>query len=173
MTVPSRGGLSRSESPVHNIFSWLLVLAVAATPVVEAAPVAAPGSTSTLTVNLVPIDSATRSVGNGDAVVDFGAITANHGTSRARSIVIRRRVAVRIDNRLGTTISARLSVALTGDMPGNTVRVDNVPLSTIPRMIDPVHRIGTAVVHEIEMTIPDSVPAGAFHNDLQWIAESD
>jgi hypothetical protein len=158
---------------VYNRFFWLLVFAIVATPVVEAAPVAVPGSTSVLTVNLVPIDTATRSVGNGHAVADFGAVTANHSTSRARSIVIRRRVAVRLDHSLGTTPSARLSVALTSDMQGSTVRVDGVPLSTIPRMIDPVHRIGTAVVHEIEITIPNSVPAGAFHNDLQWTAQSD
>jgi hypothetical protein len=152
---------------------WLLVLSIAATAAAEAAPVTVPGSASALTVNFVPVDTATRSVGSGDAVVDFGSVAANHGTSRARSLVIRRRVAVRLDNRLGTTSSARLSVALTSDMTGSTVRVDGVPLSTIPRMIDPVHRIGTAVVHEIEITIPDSVPASAFHNDLQWTADSD
>jgi hypothetical protein len=153
---------------VRNILPWLLVLSIAATPARVAA-----GPASALTVSFVPLDSATRSVGGGDAVADFGAVSANHGAGRTRGIVVRRRVAVRIDSRLATTSSARLSVALIAEMPGSTVRVDGVTVSTVPRMIQPVHRIGTAVVHEIEMTIPASVPAGSFHNDLQWIAESD
>ena len=133
----------------------------------------ATGPANALTISFVALDNATRSVAGAQGLVDLGTVSANLGASRKRSIVVRRRVAVRIDSRSGTMASARLSVALTAETPGSTVRIDGVTLSTVPRMINPAHRTDTAVVHEIELTIPASVPEGAFHNDLEWIAESD
>ena len=84
--------------------------------------------------------------------------------------MVRQSVGLRLD---GQYASARVSVALAVETPGCIVRVDGVTLSTVPRMINPVHRVGATVVHEIEMTIPASVPAGAFLSNLQWFAESD
>ncbi|MDB5796604.1 MAG: hypothetical protein JWP36_506 [Paucimonas sp.] len=151
-----------------------LALALALAPATQAAPLArAAGQAGALAITFLPVDLGTRSMAGGDAVVDLGPLSASQAGRRNQPILVRRRVAIRIDGGSGAAASARLSVALANDMPGSTVRVDGLALSTIPRVISPVHRIGSVVVHEVEMTIPASVPAGAFHHDLQWIAESD
>jgi hypothetical protein len=103
----------------------------------------------------------------------LGAVAAKRGAGYRNGIVVRQRVAVRLDGPPGTPASARLSVALTEETPGCTVRLDGITLSALPRLIDPVHRVGTAVGHEIEVTIPDKVPPGTFLSNLQWLAESD
>ena len=136
------------------------------------AAAAAGAQSITLSPAVVPLDAATRGVAAGEAFVDLGTVSARSGDGRG-GIVVRRRVAVRLDAGAGGPASARLSVALATETPGCTVRVDGVTLSTLPRVVDPVHRVGTAVVHEIEVTIPASVPAGSFVSDLQWLAESD
>jgi hypothetical protein len=103
-----------------------------------------------------------------DAHMDLGALSANPASMRAGQIVIRRRVAVRLD---GPGPTARLSVALGTEAPGCSVRLDSVALSTIPRVVDAVHRVGTPVVHQLEIAIPRGAPAGSFLTNLQWLAE--
>lgn len=150
--------------------SFLCLLLFVATPAVAALAATEAGPASAITIRFVPLDSATRSTTGGDAFVDFGNVARQAGVGRG--IVVRRRIAVRLDGYPGAPASARLSVALTVESPGCTVRVDGVTLSPLPRMIDPVHRIGADVVHEIEVTIPTTVPAGTFLSDLQWLAAS-
>lgn len=124
-----------------------------------------------LTLRLLPLDGAARSDAAGDAFVHIGSVSAHPGPGRKNApIVVRQRVGLRLD---GQYASARVSVALAVETPGCIVRVDGVTLSTVPRMINPVHRVGATVAHVIEMTIPASVPAGAFLSNLQWFAESD
>jgi hypothetical protein len=106
--------------------------------------------------------------GGADAHMDLGTLAANPASMRGGSIVVRRRVAVRID---GPGPAARLSVALAVEAPGCTVRVDGLALSTIPRMVDATHRVGAAVVHQLEIHVPRGVPPGAFLTNLQWLAE--
>ena len=151
---------------------WLLALALAlvAAPVQAASPV---GPATPLTFRFEPLDAPTRSVLDGDAFVDIGTVTAQTGAQRRRGIVVRQRVAVRLDGRPGTASSARVSVALSAETPGCTVRLNGVPVTTLPRLIDPVHRVGAPVVYEIEMTIPPSVPAGPLLSSIQWFAETD
>lgn len=107
--------------------------------------------------------------GGSDAHVDLGTLAAGRTGTRQRAIVMKRRVAVRID---GPGPAVRLSAALNVETPGCSVRVDGVALSTIPRMLDGAHRVGTAVVHQIEISIPANVPAGPFLSNIQWLAES-
>lgn len=153
---------------------WLLLLAAAAAPALGSAPTAPPaGLASELTIHLEPLDAGAAGAPGGDAFLDFGSVSARPGAGHDRGIVVRRRVAVRLDGPAGAPASARLSVALSAETPGCTVRVDGVTLSTLPRTIDPVHRVGTAVVHQIEITIPASAPAGTFLSDLLWLAESE
>lgn len=135
------------------------------------APVAALAPAGGLTLRFVPVGDALRADGGGNAFVDIGTVAAHPATSRDRGpLVVRRRVALRLD---GPYASARLSVALATDVPGCTVRVDGLAISTIPRIVSPVHQVGATVVHEIEMTIPASAAAGPFLGNLQWFAESD
>jgi hypothetical protein len=105
-----------------------------------------------------------------DAFLDLGRLSAQAGRGRSPAIVVTRRVALRLD---GTASTARVSVALLAETPGATIRLDGVVLSTMPRLVDPVHRVGSTVVHQLEITVPAGVPAGPFLSNLQWLAETD
>ena len=152
-------------------FRLLLVLGLAAGPAALAAasPAPEPGS---LRIRFEPLDAATHATASGDAFVDLGTMSARDGGEGA-GIVVRRRVAVRVEAGPGGPSSARLTVALGTETPGCTVRVDGVTLTSLPRVLDPVHRVGTAAVHEIEVIIPASGPPGSFVSDLRWRAEAD
>jgi hypothetical protein len=106
----------------------------------------------------------------GDAFLDIGRVSAGPGRASGRAIVVTRRIAVRLE---GLASTARVSVALLAETPGCTVRLDGVPLSSIPRLVNPVHRVGSTVVHQLEMSIPAGVPAGPLLSNLQWLAETD
>lgn len=163
---------------MRKALPWLLLLAAAPALVAPAlaAPEAAGGpetASQALTLRFELLGSAVGIPGGGDAFVDLGTLSADRDAGRGRGIVVRRRVAVRLEGGPGAPAVARLSVALATATPGVTVRVDGVTLSTLPRTIDPVHRVGAPVVHEIEVTIPASVPPGTLLSDLHWVAESE
>jgi hypothetical protein len=92
------------------------------------------------------------------------------GAGRRAGIVVRERIAVRLE---GPGSTARVSVALAEPRPGRSVRIDGQLLSTSPRVIDPMHRIGATVVHQLEVTIGPEAPAGVFMDQILWTADSD
>jgi hypothetical protein len=152
------------------LLSCLLACAAGSFPVapaIAAAPI--PGAANTLTLRLIDLDGG-GGAGAPEAITHVGTVSARTGRSGRNGIQVRKRIALRLD---GPQPSARVSVALGSEMPGSTVRVDGRVITAIPRLIDPVHRVGTSVVHEIELTIPPSVPAGPFLGNLQWFAETD
>jgi hypothetical protein len=106
----------------------------------------------------------------GDAFMDIGRVSAVASQARSKAIVVTRRIAVRLE---GLAPAARVSVALLAEMPGCTVRLDGVTLSPTPRVVDSAQRIGSTVVHRLEISIPASVPAGPLLSSLQWLAETD
>jgi hypothetical protein len=154
-----------------SLFCMLSLLAATSAPAASAGTVAVSGPASALTLRLLPLDGAVHTDAGGDAFVHVGSVSAHPAPGRKSApILVRQSVGLRLD---GQYASARVSVALAVETPGCVVRVDGLSLSTVPRMINPVHRVGATVVHEIEMTIPASVPAGAFLSNLQWFAETD
>ena len=102
-------------------------------------------------------------------LVDIGAVSAKSVSGRSNPILVKRRVAVRLD---GAAAMARVSVSLVSETPGCTIRIDGQPIGSIPRVVDPLHRVGSTVVHQLELSIPAGVPAGAFLSNLQWLAET-
>lgn len=102
------------------------------------------------------------------ASLDLGTLVADRAALLARAITVRRRVGVRVD---GPGTAVRLSVALESDVPGWAVRLDGIALSTIPRIVTAVHRVGAAMVHQLEFTIPANVAPGPLLAHLRWIAE--
>jgi hypothetical protein len=154
------------------LFSCLLAVAAGAFAIsaASAAAVSArPAAANALTLRLINLDAG-GGAGGTDALVDVGAVSARHRGDGKGQIQVRKRVALRLD---GPYPSARVSVALAVDMAGAILRVDGHTIGAIPRVIDPVHRVGATVVHEIELTIPANVPAGAFLGNLHWLAETD
>lgn len=149
--------------------SMYLLAALAISPA-SAAAAAAPASE--LAIHFLALDAATQSAADSNAYVDLGAVSANQHDGRSRGVTILRRVAIRLDGAAGTSATARLSVAMTTEMPGCTVRVNGITLSTVPRLITQAHRVGTPVAYDIEVTISANVPAGPFLSALQWVAES-
>jgi hypothetical protein len=153
MHAPSRG-------------AGLLALALlTALPAGAAGPAGAPRSPA-LTLRLSVPEAAGPA--GAHALLPLGSLSAS-GVHQA-AIVRRERVAVRLD---GAASHARLSVALAAETPGTVVRVNGQRVTTIPRLIAPVHRVGVTVVHVVEIAIDPAVPAGAFLSNLQWTAETD
>ena len=142
--------------------------------VVASEPAAAvDGPREDLTLRLLPLEAGGRDAGGSDAILDLGAVSAAARTARGRAVVVRQRVAVRLDSPSGRVTSARLQASLAADTAGCTVRVDGVPLSTVPRLLDGVHRVGATVVHEIEVHVEASAAEGALLSEIEWLAESD
>lgn len=151
----------------HPLLASLLFGALLASPAVASAQ-AIPSPAGRLQLRFVPLEATTRTIGNDKGVLDIGTVSARPRRI-ANAIVVRQRIGVRLE---GTQPSARLSVMLAEPGTG-TLRVNGMPVSTIPRVIDPAHRVGTTVTHEIELTIPPEAPAGPFLGNLQWLAEAD
>lgn len=143
---------------------WLAGFGAALAGAVHAAPLSADG----YTFQFEWLEGASGSAG-ADAHLDLGSLAANPAAIRSGRMLVTRRVAVRID---GPGSAAQLSVALGAEAPGCTVRVDGLVLSTIPRTITSAHRLGAAVVHQIELIIPRAAPAGSFLTNLQWLAQA-
>jgi hypothetical protein len=106
----------------------------------------------------------------GDAFLDIGRVSAAESRARSRAIVVTRRIAVKLE---GVASTAKVSVALLAETPGCIIRLDGIQLTSMPRLIDPVHRVGSTVMHQLEMSIPAGVPAGPFLSNLQWLADTD
>jgi hypothetical protein len=102
------------------------------------------------------------------ARIDLGRLSASAAAIRERRMLVRRRLALRID---GPGTTARLLAVLTEEPAGLTIRVDGLPLSRLPRLLDPAHRLGTAVTHRIEIDIPTQVAPGPILGRVQWLAE--
>jgi hypothetical protein len=154
----------------HRGLRWLLLLLPMACA--GAAGAAAPSvlASEPIRITFTLVEGGVSGPTGSDAFLDVGHVSAGGARGRAPAITITRRVSVKLE---GAAATARVSVALLADTAGVTVRVDGGTLSTVPRLIDPVHRVGSAVVHQIEMIIPAGVPAGTFMNNLQWLAETD
>jgi hypothetical protein len=102
------------------------------------------------------------------AQMDLGPMRADAAAVRQRRTAVTRRVAVRID---GPGPAVRLSVSLAQDIGAASVRIDGLPVSTVPRVIDAMHRVAVSVPHRIEIAVPAGMPPGAFLGQLQWTAE--
>jgi hypothetical protein len=109
----------------------------------------------------------------GRAVLDLGPQAAHRERGRLQPARVRERIALRLRGDAAAPATARVSVALAQDWPGVDVRVDGVPLSTLPRVVAPAHRVGVPVAHLIEISVPASMAPGAFVNDLQWFADTE
>lgn len=102
------------------------------------------------------------------AHLDLGRFAADAAAVRQRRTVVTRRVAVRID---GPGPVVRLSVSLAQDIGAASLRIDGIPVSTVPRLIEPMHRVGVSVPHRIEIAVPANMPPGPLLGQLQWTAE--
>jgi hypothetical protein len=102
------------------------------------------------------------------AQMDLGAVSADASAVRQRRIVVTRRIAVRID---GPGPAVRLSVSLAQDIGAASLRINGLAVSGVPRVIEPMHRVGVSVPHRIEIAVPAGMPPGAFLGQLQWTAE--
>lgn len=84
-------------------------------------------------------------------------------------MLIQRRVVLRID---GPGTAARVLAALDDEPAGFTMRIDGLVLTTVPRVLDPAHRLRMSVTHTIDIEIPAQTAPGPFFGRIQWLAES-
>jgi hypothetical protein len=161
--------------PTRLIFRTVAVLALSVSLLpARAAAGSAPAvgdARPELTVTFVPVEAQVASPTQGESFLDLGALAASRPGAHGRASV-RQRVGVRVESPTHTVAVARLQVYLATETPGCTVRVDGVTLTAIPRTLDRIHRVGTTVVHEVEVIVPPNVPAGPFASAITWVAES-
>jgi hypothetical protein len=111
--------------------------------------------------------------GADDAVMDIGRVVA--GRCRARqcaSTVVQRRFRLRVDARASGARFARVHAFVQNDAPGQRIRIDGRPLTSVPTLIDALVPLGVAVVHVLEIEVPISEPPGPLAQNIVWLAES-
>jgi hypothetical protein len=100
-------------------------------------------------------------------VIDGGAIAWDGGSRR--SAVSLRAVTMRIGDpsrepKGVATVSAFVEIV----DPRFTIRVDGVPLTTMPRVIRRNAPIGVSFSHRIEIEVPATAAEGPLHTQIAW-----
>jgi hypothetical protein len=129
-----------------------------------------------LAITFVPLeDQAMRPLARGEARLDLGSVSAaeNADGRRLRRTRVRRRIGIRIGAAGATARPVSLRAFLAADDGRVRVRVDGLPLSSVPRLIDPAVRTGVTSSHLIEIEVPESEPEGPFFARITWLAETD
>jgi hypothetical protein len=105
----------------------------------------------------------------GDAVLDTGSISYRPRRNGRRTSSTSRRFGIRVgaaarEPRGTATIRAWLE---TTD-PNTTIRIDDVVLSTVPRVIVRQARIGVVTNHRLEIEVPLNAPEGPVASTIRW-----
>jgi len=148
------------------------------------------GAERELTITFVSADSAGGLVqaAAGGGLLDVGRLSAARtrgrrwpscGSGERCGPIVQRRVAVRVDEaRRGARGAraahvARLSAFVAGDGTRCRVRVNGMPLTALPQVIDAHAPVGAAIVYTLEIEVPSSEPEGPLASAITWLAETE
>jgi hypothetical protein len=106
-------------------------------------------------------------------LLELGTLSAQGARGSRRDIVVLEQVTLRLDGGAGAPATTQLWVALGVNDPDISIRIDGFDVSTIPVLIDPVHRVGNNVAHEIVLSISPQRASGDVLLDLVWSAQTD
>jgi len=98
-----------------------------------------------------------------DAMFDAGV------ASRPRGVIVRS-FGLRLDTGTRTTGTAVLRVWLESNDGRSTIRIDGIPLGTLPRVLDAHAPLGHVTTHRLEIEVPPDVDAGNFGSAIRWEA---
>lgn len=168
VTIFKLKALPKTKSLLGASFLSFL-LALMATPITNASTLGLNGG---LSFNFTLLDEMSQPSLKGADGISLGLVTVRNSKADPQMILIRRRLAVRIDGAGGTATSARVSVALSSLTSGCSVRLNGIELSSIPQLVEPLHKLGSSVAHQIELRVPPGVPAGPLLSSIKWIANT-
>jgi hypothetical protein len=100
-----------------------------------------------------------------DAMFDAGV------ASRPRGVIVRS-FGLRLDAGTRTTGTAVLRVWLESNDGRSTIRIDGMPLGTLPRVLDAHAPLGHVTTHRLEIEVPPEVAAGSFGSAIRWEAST-
>jgi hypothetical protein len=153
------------------------VAALIATLLIHTTPIAAGGrhravavstSLEELTVTIVNV-----TVPGSDALLDAGSV-AGDPRSGAPGATIRRTIGLRIGAAAAQpTGKAVLRASIRETETRYRVRVDGLPLTQVPRLIDAAAPRGVVVNHRLEIEVPPAVPAGSLEVTIDWEATAE
>lgn len=165
---------------MKNSLAALVGILIAASHAEAASPSALrPVGSSEVTIRFVPAENVSdlHETVSGEALVELGSLSAFRQPlewdARRQSATIRRRVTVDLQSRSSLARFATVRAFLATDDGRSRVRVDGIPLSSTPQLIEARARLGSATTHTIEIEIPASMPAGPLFSSITWIVETD
>jgi hypothetical protein len=101
-----------------------------------------------------------------DALFDAGV------ASRPRGVIVRT-FGIRLDAGTRTTGTVVLRVWLESYDGRSTIRIDGMPLGTLPRVLDAHAPLGHVTTHKLEIEVPANVSEGTFASSIRWDASTD
>lgn len=112
-----------------------------------------------------------------DAMIDAGSTArvrsaARRGTKQFTTI--RKTFGVRLEaSGSGEGVTATLRASLESHDGRSTMRIDGIPMSTIPKVILAHAPLGVVTTHTIEIEVPAEVAEGAFASAIRWDVSTD
>ncbi|MCU1349391.1 MAG: hypothetical protein JWO56_2421, partial [Acidobacteria bacterium] len=167
-------------SAMKTLTSLLLTLTVTligATPMQAAGKRMARAETATGTLSIAFVDVAagpgTLTATANDGWLDVPNVSHKPG-SREAVTRIRRQFGIRIVHAGEVAIgTARITARLESWDGRATVRLDGRPLTAVPLLVDAHAPVGSVTVHQLEIEVPVSVPAGPLAASIAWEVTTD
>ena len=130
-------------------------------------PIHAQGGGRRRVLAVSPPSSALQLTVAGMAVVDAGTIAWRGGSKRSSvtSLMVTMRIGEPSRDARGT---ATLRAFVETFDPRCTIRIDGVPLTTVPRVIRRHAPIGVAFTHRIEIEVPVTAADGPLQSSIGW-----
>lgn len=153
----------------------LLLLAFSALSLAAAEKRVARTETTALAIAFVDVASANGSLttADNDAWLEVRTLSHQPG-SHERVTRLRRQVGIRIVGKGEVAAgTARISARLESWDGRATVRIDGRTLTAAPLLVDAHAAIGAVAVHQIEIEVPVSVPAGPLAASIAWEVTTD
>jgi predicted secreted protein len=153
----------------------ILLLAFSALSLAAAEKRVARTETSTLAIAFVDVAPAagTLTAADNDAWLEVHALSHKPG-SREAVTRMRRQVGVRIVRSGETAVgTARITARLESWDGRATVRIDGRTLTAAPLLVDAHAAVGAVAVHQLEIEVPVSVPAGPLAASIAWEVTTD
>jgi hypothetical protein len=138
--------------------AFLLILANPSIAGGRRRPAASPAPAEELSIVFVGMSGS-----GSDAMFDAGV------ASRPRGVIVRS-FGLRLDAGTRTTGTAVLRVWLESNDGRSTIRIDGIPLGTLPRVLDAHAPLGHVTTHRLEIEVPPDVDAGSFGSAIRWEA---
>lgn len=133
---------------------------------------AAPPISAALSIEFVDVPAAAAPLmaAGSDAWVDVNAVSRQAG-STGTSVLVRRRFGIRV-LRAGSVSwgTAILTARLDSPDGRSSLRIDGLPLTSMPVVVDARAAVGAVTIHTLEIEVAGSVTPGPLAASISWEA---